>query len=498
MGNKCLYISIGIFLLSLIFLLSQGIVNFEFYKYNIVERTLYEQFSYEVYQSINKKLTPSISIKPECEKGEEKLEFILNLDSFFDCRGIYSDELDKKCKNTIINNYTDCTPSSERIINNNENWDIQLDFDPRNKHCQYYSNYTQTISKLFNNRICKSTGTQYDYEFLLSQSIPKSYSGPNECNPNSKKCGILDTKDNILCLPEDYECPINMIEVANVYREDNLRLQIDDYNYIYFKNNNDSDIINSIIISENKPLNHVWETMIRETYEDISQEEKDKRKIINGKDFKSFDSMHDNTYQELNVEGNPLNLYVSHIKADNPIEGFNRNIYNLKQNLNVYTRKYIGFKNTDELNKFKKKFNDIDPKHNPLYKLSSKKHKPEITISFSVIFICITIAYLVIKIKNIFQEEDKISKIFFYVFFAVIILFLIAELIIIGRHYKNYPIIHIDMDDRMGKVLNRYNNRKNKCQYLRKISAILDFISIVFMSIACYKINKNEEHQPLQ
>ena len=34
--------------------------------------------------------------------------------------------------------------------------------------------------------------------------------------------------------------------------------------------------------------------------------------------------------------------------------------------------------------------------------------------------------------------------------------------------------------------------------YLRKISAILDFISIVFMSIACYKINKNEEHQPLQ
>ena len=496
MGNKYLYISIGIFLLSLLFLFIQGIVNFEFYKYHIVERKLYELFSYEVYQSINKKLTPSISIKPECEKGEEKLEFILNLDSFFDCRGIYSDELDKKCKNTIINNYTDCTPFSERIINNNENWDIQLDFDPRNKHCQYYSNYTQTISKLFNNRICKSTGAQYDYEFLLSHSIPKFDSGPNECNSNSKKCGILDTKDNILCLPEGYECPINVIEVTNVYRADNLGVQIDDYNYIYFKNKNDSDIINSIIISENKPLSHVWETMIRETYEDISQEEKDKRKILNGKDFKSFDSMHDNTYQELNVEGNPLNLYVSHIKADNPIEGFNRNIYNLKQNLNVYTRKYIGFKNTDELNKFKTKFNDNDPKDNHLYKLSSTKHKPEITISLSAIFFGISIAYLVIKIRNIFQEEDKISKILFYAFFAVIILFCIAELVTFIVHYSKYPKIDIDMDDRMGKILNNYNNRANKCRIFRIISVILDLISIVFMSIACYKINKNEEYQP--
>ena len=170
MGNKCLYISIVFFLLSLLFLFIQGIVNFEFYKYHIVERKLYELFSYEVYQSINnKKLTPIISIKPECEKGEEKFEFILNLDSFFDCRGIYSDKLDKNCQNTIINNYTDCTPFSERIINNNENWDIQIDFDPRNKHCQYYSNYTQTISKLLNNRICKSTRAQYDYEFLKSK-----------------------------------------------------------------------------------------------------------------------------------------------------------------------------------------------------------------------------------------------------------------------------------------------------------------------------------------
>ena len=50
--------------------------------------------------------------------------------------------------------------------------------------------------------------TEYpkNYEYLLQ------HSGEN-CEENYKKCGILDTLGNIMCIPKEDECPINDIKV---------------------------------------------------------------------------------------------------------------------------------------------------------------------------------------------------------------------------------------------------------------------------------------------
>ena len=45
-----------------------------------------------------------------------------------------------------------------------------------------------------------------NYEYLLE------YSREN-CEENYKKCGILDTLGNIMCIPKEEKCPINDIKV---------------------------------------------------------------------------------------------------------------------------------------------------------------------------------------------------------------------------------------------------------------------------------------------
>ena len=489
------YISTGSFLVSLILLLIQGIINYAFVNFNIrkyiVERTLYEQFSYEVYSSINKKLSTSISLKSECSPEEETFEFNLNLDTFFDCRDIYTDDLNSYCQNAIVTNYTNCEPDSKIVINYNDNWNI-LDYDHRKEYCQYYSKFTRKISILYNKKICQSKYNIYDYEYLLKNSVPNNNykNDVNECIGGFKKCGILDTKGNILCLSDNIECPKNKIRESSGLENNGLEVEIDDNKYISLDNDNNLNIINSIVISENQPLNHEWEKMIREIHEKLESEEKKRRRTLNGEDFKFLNLKEDSGYGILNgFQFSYLN--VSHIKANNSIEGFDRNIYNLKQKLNIYTRNYIGFKNYEELVRFKKYFNDKNETDNPLYQLSSSKHDPLTTIIIPVVFICISIAYLVLKIKNIFG--GIISKILFYVFFIIIMLFWVAEFITILVHCLRYPKIYIDMDNRMKEILDLYNKRTLTCQICRKISIFFNTISIIIISISLYKNNKNKE-----
>lgn len=85
----------------------------------------------------------------------------------------------------------------------------------------------------------------------------------------------------------------------------------------------------------------------------------------------------------------------------------------MNEKLNIYTRSYIGFKNVEELNKFKEKFNDQDYKDNPLYKFSSKGHHPLVTIIISVVFICVIFAYFILYCTN------KLSKEIYQVLFAI-------------------------------------------------------------------------------
>ena len=221
-------IGVSFFLISQIFLLIQGIKNYKFYKFDdpkiIVERTLYEQFSQEVYESINTPFSTIYSYQNCCDTNNQ-VRFNLNLNNYFDCRDIYTSDLKESCRNNIIPNYTDCSLDSKadyNFVNNNFNikYDVRINFDERIKYCQYFSRFTQKISKIDDNYICRK-GNSYTYEQLLYNSKPLTdiFDINNHCPPEaSNNCGILDTKNNILCLKE--ACPYNRFDISSKQNND--------------------------------------------------------------------------------------------------------------------------------------------------------------------------------------------------------------------------------------------------------------------------------------
>ena len=68
--------------------------------------------------------------------------------------------------------------------------------------------------------------SKYNYEELLNHS-------GKECEQNYKKCGIIDNLGNIMCIPEEEECPINEMIVDSI---SNNNLYSSNYNVTTFEN----------------------------------------------------------------------------------------------------------------------------------------------------------------------------------------------------------------------------------------------------------------------
>ena len=75
---------------------------------------------------------------------------------------------------------------------------------------------------------CKDTESNIlykkNYEYLLKHSGEK-------CEENYKKCGILDTLGNIICIPKEDECPINDILIDT--KDNNDSFFDSEYNVCY-------------------------------------------------------------------------------------------------------------------------------------------------------------------------------------------------------------------------------------------------------------------------
>ena len=450
-----LFFSIISFIISLILLLVQGIFNYIFFSFNnqkiIAERTLFEQFSYEVYSSISKPL-PNYSISDNaCTEPAKTVAINLNINSYFDCRGLYSENLKPDCRNKIVNNYTNCDeddPNPFYIFNK-----PGFRKDPRNI-CTYFTKYSQKLINL-NKYICQSDINHMTYEELLKLSKDNSDNDNKNCLNNFVNYGRLDTMDNILCLP--FYLQNNYVYIHNNEFEAGIRY---------------SKIGVTMVLSENPPLNHEWDVMIKETYENnLKEEEIYKRRYVSKNDFKLFDKEYDETFEEV---GGSIKLDL--VKSN--ILDYDGTKYNSNQDLKFYIRNYIGFKNVEELKKFKKIFNDKDPRDNPLYKLSSSGHNPLIEIIISCVFLVIISAYaLILK----FEKLQNIKDLLYYIFIGIAIIFLVAGLIIMVFHFIKYPPIYIDMDERMNKVLNAYNKRTVLSQLFRVISLAFNIVSLILV-----------------
>ena len=99
-----------------------------------------------------------------------------------------------------------------------------------------------------------------NYASLLAHS---AHSG-EECETNYKKCGILDSLGNIMCIPQNETCPINDIKIglisnnslydSKVYKSTSLLNLQKDY-ALYFTNTaTDKEIISKLSFSNEIPL----------------------------------------------------------------------------------------------------------------------------------------------------------------------------------------------------------------------------------------------------
>jgi len=81
-------------LTSMILLIIQGCKNKEYNEFNtpkiVNERFLYEQFSYEIYNSINSPLILDLRIQNECEENFQPIKFILKLNPHYNYKSTVS------------------------------------------------------------------------------------------------------------------------------------------------------------------------------------------------------------------------------------------------------------------------------------------------------------------------------------------------------------------------------------------------------------------------
>ena len=107
----------------------------------------------------------------------------------------------------------------------------------KSKRCTDINPIPETeYQKLKNNIICGSRTTKnyFDY-YKLSVKQGK------ECEKNQKSCGYLDYYNNILCLPENMECPINDIFISNqsnLFYPNYKSIKLSDNEYLYYSTEN--------------------------------------------------------------------------------------------------------------------------------------------------------------------------------------------------------------------------------------------------------------------
>ena len=218
-------VSLGISIFAYILIIVQGSINYMFKNYKtrslIAERLLYEQFSYEVFESI-KSYPYAKSGGNSCfesENSEMKVE--IKSKYFYDCRDVYDQELNEDlCQNEIVDGNTCC--KSECCFKTNEDvtfcynylftFDInkiknhrQLYYndeeyfeDPRRRFCTYYNIYARSDTLRYYTSNTNLYRSIYNYkDIYLSDSIPM-YIGKYKKTDSDLDCGIIDTKKNHL------------------------------------------------------------------------------------------------------------------------------------------------------------------------------------------------------------------------------------------------------------------------------------------------------------
>jgi len=496
--------SIVLAIASYILIIIQSSNNYMFKNYKtrslIAERVLYEQFSYEVKESIKSFPYTNTDNPSDNYEYEEYMKVEAKLNSYYDCRDVYDPELNEEiCQNQIVKNNTCCKSECCLKTNGDEtfcyNYVFDLDNgdiknhrilyyndeeyfeDPKRRFCSYYNKYTTDINLRVDDGELYLYKCKYDYKSIYLNKAPHMCIGKSSCNDDLYiDCGIIDTKYNHLFVDNTNYCPIVDITGNN----NNLNTYHTGYEYSY----NNNKIIIRIILSELSPDIHEWKNhfVSLENYENKESEKYEnlRKKIsdIREKDFENLMSKYSSIYKERSFSLNGNYFSGSNI--------------NSKANFKMYTTNYIGFESQDDLLTFLDIFKgDTD---NPLYRLGKEVYPSLETIICGAVLCILSIIYLILfliklieKYLLIFIIKECVLGVTFFILLGIYI----WQVVIFKK-------IKIDMDSNFENILDLYNNRR--MQYCLLSALILLFISImpfiIFLIIKLIQKCKEKFNQP--
>ena len=427
----------------LILLIIQGFKNKKYNEFNsakiIKERFLYEQFSYEIYNSINSPLILDLKIQDECEENYRPLNFLLKLSPYYTYKSTISI--------SHLFNKKFCIPIYEQL--NKKYVPSELKYDSLLMHSININNITNYNKSDKNNL-------------------------NNICEIGYKPCGILDTMNNILCFPMIYNCPLNDIIISNNNNKSLLDEGYDEISlnnsfsiYLNANENIERPIIITNFISFDKPWNHEYQNII--AYKDNKKDNKREKIIFDDYDifmrkvpFNNFPFISLSNILNWEKNNKYLKSMINKVKPSESYYLFNKN--------------YIGFKNYEELEQFKRIFKEDNYKDNPLFKFSKSLSPGLATIVINIIVIIHLFILLIASFCDDSEDSFCLSNLPFLTCIGYSFLYFIIFIILYSIDKKKFKIDQFTFDALIGSVLNSFYERNNQPLYLA---------AIILMCISC-------------
>ena len=307
------------------------------------------------------------------------------------------------------------------------------------------------IKYLFKNKYFYIEHKNREYNYYISYLINKNSS----CPINTKKCGIFDTLNNILCLPIEEDCPINHIVFNEKDKKINLfykKINLYNNESIYYTNQNIDHFIYSELILSKYPI---------------------------CADPIKINQINNNYCLNRNIENFYINKYYEIIYNNSNIKEYS-----------LYSSPYIGInlnyiKNNESLNYFYEELN---------YLIDIKEKDYEIIIIFliGIIHIIFIIILLFDAIKNKFFKNFNKHILFIK---KIYILINIITFIIFNFLLKNYVFIeNIDYfynksDELNNKIIEKSLYFFDYSQYYYCIYLLYTILNIFFIWLEIYGTN---------
>jgi len=275
--------------------------------------------------------------------------------------------------------------------------------------------------------------------------------------------------NNILCLPKKYNCPLNDMVISknnnsSLIDDGYVEINLNNSFSIYLNTNENIErpIIVTNFISLDKPWNHEYQNII--AYKDNKKDNKREKFLFDDYDmfmrkvpFNNFSSISLNDILNWKTNNNYLKSKKNEIKPTDFYYIFNKN--------------YIGFKNYEELEQFKKIFKEDNYKDNPLFKFS-KTLKPG--LATSIINIIMIIIILAVAIPLFIYDAEG------FVYFSLLscttigLIYFLIYVSLFSIDKKKFKTEQFTFDVQIESVFNSFTKRNKQPVY---------FSSIILMSI---------------